>query len=137
MADNSGSATTAGILTGVLFTATSLIPNSHAYPLLVPFLGGGLAAFLARGTSPLGAGRGAKLGAKAGAIGGLILVLVGAPLTYLLAGPAIRERLQTAGAALPQEGLLALLLGLLVIAVIGVVLAVVGGVIAALAFGRR
>lgn len=114
-----------------------MIPNSHAYPMIVPFLGGALAAFLAGRASPVGVGDGAKLGAKAGAIGGLIFVLVGAPLIYLLVGSAVGERLQGAGVNLPEGGFPALLLGLLVVAVVGFVLAVGGGVIAALLFGRR
>ena len=137
MAEKSNSATVAGNVTGVLFTAIAMIPNSHAYPMVVPFLGGALAAFLAGRTSPVGAGVGAKLGAKAGAIGGLILVLVGSPLIYLLVGGVIDERVQAAGLDLPFGGFLALTVGLLVVAVLGFMLAVIGGVIAGLVFGRR
>ena len=137
MAERSGSATTAGLITGILFTAVAMIPNSRAFPMIVPFLGGALAALLAGRTSSLGAGDGAKLGAKTGAIAGLILVLVGAPLIYVMVGPAIGEQLKEAGINLPLGGLLALMLGLLVVALLGLVLAVVGGVIGSLAFGRR
>jgi hypothetical protein len=137
MAENSSSATTAGIVTGILFIAIAMIPNSHSYPLIVPFLGGALAAYLAGRTSLVGIGDGAKLGAKAGAIGGLIFVLIGGPLIYLLVGSVIRDQLRAAGINLPLDGFLALLLGLLIVAVIGFVLAVIGGVIAALVFRRR
>jgi hypothetical protein len=137
MTERSSSATTAGILTGILFIAIAMIPNSHSYPLIVPFLGGALAAYLAGRTSSVGIGDGAKLGAKAGAIGGLIFVLIGGPLIYLLVGPIIRDQLRAAGINLPLDGFLALLLGLLIVAVIGFVLAVIGGVIAALVFRRR
>jgi hypothetical protein len=114
-----------------------MIPNSHAYPMIVPFLGGGLAVYLASKRSSASVGDGAKLGAKAGAIGGLIFVLIGAPLIYLLVGSVIREQLRRAGLDLPLDGFLALLLGLLLVAVIGFVLAIIGGVIAALGFRRR
>ena len=137
MSEKSSSATTAGIMTGILFIAIAMIPNSHSYPLIVPFLGGALAAYLAGRTSSAGPGDGAKSGAKAGAIGGLIFVLIGAPLIYLLFGSVIREQLRTAGINLPLEGFPALLLGLLIVAVIGFVLAIIGGAIAALVFRRR
>ena len=137
MAERSSSATTAGILTGILFIAIALIPNSHSYPLIVPFLGGVLAAYLAGRTSSVSIGDGAKLGAKAGAIGGLIFVLIGGLLIYLLVGPIIRDQLRAAGINLPLDGFLALLLGLLIVAVLGFVLAIIGGVIAALVLRRR
>jgi hypothetical protein len=137
MAEQSSSATTAGILTGILFTAVAMIPNSHAYPLIVPLLGGALAVYLAGRASSVGIGDGAKLGAKAGAIGGLIFVLIGTPLIYLLVGPAMREQLRGAGLNLPLDGLLALLAGLLIVAVIGLLLAIIGGVVTALVIGRR
>jgi hypothetical protein len=85
----------------------------------------------------VGIGDGAKLGAKAGAIGGLIFVLIGTPLIYLLVGPAMREQLRGAGLNLPLDGLLALLAGLLIVAVIGFLLAIIGGVVTALVIGRR
>lgn len=137
MAEKSSSATIAGIVTGILFIAIAMIPNSHSYPLIVPFLGGALAAYLAGRTSAVGIGAGAKLGAKAGAIGGLLFVLIGAPLIYLLVSPVIRDQLRTAGIDLPLDGFPALLFGLLIVAVIGFVLAIIGGVIGALVFRRR
>lgn len=137
MGEKSSSATTAGILMGILFIAIAMIPNSHAYPLIVPFLGGALAAYLASRTSSVNVGDGAKSGAKAGAIGGLIFVLVGTPLIYLLVGPVIREQLRAAGLDLALDGFLAVLLGLLIVAVIGFVLAIIGGIVSALIFGRR
>jgi hypothetical protein len=137
MGEKSSSATTAGILMGILFIAIAMIPNSHAYPLIVPFLGGALAAYLAGRTSPMSVGDGAKAGAKAGAIGGLIFVIIGAPLVYLLVGPVMREQLRAAGLDLPLDGFLALVLGLFIVAVIGFVLAIIGGVITALFAGRR
>lgn len=137
MAERSSSTTTAGIVTGILFIAIAMIPNSHSYPMIVPFLGGALAAYLAGRTSSVGIGDGAKLGAKAGAIAGLVFVLIGAPLIYLLFGSVIKDQLLTAGINFPLDGFLALLLGLLIVAVIGFVLAIIGGVLGALVFRRR
>ena len=70
----------------------------------------------------MGIGEGAKLGAKAGAIGGLLFILIGAPLIYLLVGPAIREQLRSSAFDIPVDGFQALLLCLLIVAVIGFVL---------------
>ena len=137
MGVRSGSATTIGVVTGILFVAAAMIPNSHSFPLTVPLLGGALAAYLAGKTSSVSAGDGALLGAKAGAIGGLIFVLVGTPLTYLLVGSEVAARTREAGVNLPLGGFGALLLGLLIVAAIGFVLAVIGGATGALIFGRR
>ena len=137
MTEKSSSATTAGVVTGILFSAIALIPNTHAFPLIVPFLGGTLASYLAGRTSSMTIGDGAKLGAKAGAIGGLIFILITAPLIYLLFGPTIREQLRSTGLDLQLDGFLAVLAALLIVAVMGFVLAVIGGVIGALIFRGR
>jgi hypothetical protein len=141
MADKSRAAVTAGIVLGLLYVVETLLKTGILF-LVWPIIGGALASYLytRKSTASVGAGEGAKLGAQAGAIGGLILILVGAPLTYFVlsavAGDAAEQQLRQAGLSLPFGSFLLVLMGTLIYAVGGLVIATISGIVAALIFRK-
>ena len=139
MTEKSKSATLAGVALGVLFVIAAVVRNVSWVPFVLPLLGGMLAAYLAGRRSPVTAGEGAKYGAIAGAIGGLMLVLIGAPLVYFIVRSHvdIEAQMRQSGFSSPMSGFLLLIVYTLVHAVIGVLIATVGGLLGALIFGRR
>lgn len=145
MADTSKPAFTAGIILGVLYLVCAVfaVPAEAVVLLAAPFLCGILAVYMSGKSSPpaVGMGGGVKLGAVTGVIGGLVLVVIGAPLLYFIlsavAGDEIREQLRQSGINLPFSGFLLLVIATAIEAVIGVVLAAIGGLIAAPIFGKR
>jgi len=139
VAGKSRSAVTAGIILGVLFLTAALVQNAWWVPFVLPFLCGALAAYLVSRKASVSAGEGAKFGAAAGAIGGLILVVIGAPLVYFVVRSFvdIEAQMRQAGFNAPGGGLGFLVIYMLIYAGIGVVLASVGGLVATAIFGRR
>lgn len=145
MADTSKPAFTAGIVLGVLYLVCAVlaVPAEAILLLAAPFLCGLLAVYLhsKRSQSTLGMGDGVKLGAVTGVIGGLMLVVIGAPLVYFIlsavAGDEIREQLRRSGIELPFGGFLLLVIATAIEAIIGLVLTAIGGLIAAPIFGKR
>jgi hypothetical protein len=139
MAEKSKSAVTAGIVLGVLFLIAALIQNAWWIPIVLPFLCGALAAYLASRKASVTVGEGAKFGAVAGIIGGLILVVIGTPLVYFVVRSftGIEAQMRQSGLNLPGGGLGFLVIYTLIYAGIGVALASIGGLIAALIFGKR
>ena len=139
MAEKSKSAVTAGIILGILFLIAALIQNAWWIPIVLPLLCGALAVYLASRKAPVAVGEGAKFGAVAGIIGGLILVVIGAPLVYFVVRSLtdIEAQMRQSGLNLPGGGLGFLIVYTLIYAGIGVVLASIGGLIAAPIFGKR
>jgi hypothetical protein len=139
MAEKSKSAVTAGIVLGILFLIAALVQNAWWVPIVLPLLCGVLAVYLASRKAPVTVGEGAKFGAVAGVTGGLMLVVIGAPLVYFVVRSSvdIEAQVRQTGLNLPGGGLWFLVIYTLVYAVVGVVLASVGGLIAAPVFGKR
>lgn len=76
---------TAGLPLGLLYMFEAVFATGILFALW-PVLGGLFAAGLVKwsGAGRLTAGSGAQAGAKAGVVGGLVLLIVGSPLTYYL-----------------------------------------------------
>ncbi len=118
---------TSGLVLGALFLGNSFINYSHAWPLVWPLLGGALAVALTARRHPVRWGEGIGLGAKAGLVGLLVTLVVGTPLVYLQAGPALEHRM---GRMLPLNGVLLMALIMLAVGLINTALATLGGTIA-------
>jgi hypothetical protein len=120
------SAWTSGLIAGIAFFIHAWIQNSHAWPLIWPFLGGVLAVILVRSRISLGSAL--ATGAVVGLISALVFVIVTALALYGLGlGPETGEALQ-AGATL---------LGVLIIVGLAMVAAAVGAAIAYLLTHNR
>jgi hypothetical protein len=145
MSDKSKPIVTAGIVLGVIYVvcAVFVVPLELFVLLLAPVLCGVWAVYLSGKTSSRtpGTGGGAKLGALTGVVGGLILVVIGAPLLHFIlssvAGDVIGERLRRWGVSLPSGQFLLILIATAIEAVIGIILATIGGLIGAAMFGKR
>ena len=78
------------------------------------------------------------VGAMAGVIGGLIYLIVGVPLAYLLTGPAtFEDQLRKAGIHIPVAGLLMMLVGGIIGAIGMVALTALGGLLGVPIFEKR
>ena len=139
MTETSKSSVLAGVVLGVLFLVAALIQNAWWVPFVLPLLCGMLATYLASKKSSVSVGEGAKYGAMAGVVGGLMLVIIGAPLVYFIVRSFVdmEAQMRQSGLGLPLSGFLFLVVYTLIYAVIGVVIATLGGAMAALIFGHR
>src|ERR1700730_10900730 len=102
--------------------------------------GGALATFLyIRGSATqVRPGDGATIGGLAGVFGGLIYLVIGIPLAYLITGPAAMEdALAKAVVNIPFSGALLFIVAGLVGAIVLVILSVLGGLIAVPIFEKR
>ena len=134
MTDKTNSAVIAGLTLGIVFVGIALIPYSRWYPLILPILGGAFATYLAGKKTSVSSGEGFRLGAKTGFIAGLIIIAVGAPITYLIVSYFLQGQLSQAET---QRGFLTILVGMLIPAAIVLVLSIIGGVAAVPVFGKR
>ena len=137
----------AGGALGLVFVITVLI---SAVPIvgrlagccncLWPIAGGVLATmlFVKESPSPATILDGAVLGALAGLIGGLIYLIIGLPISYLLNGVALMDaQLRQLSPGFPLSGIVVMVLGGLVGFVIFVVLATIGGLVGVPIFEKR
>ena len=137
----------AGAALGLLFVITVLI---SAVPIfgrvagccncLWPIAGGVLATMLYVKGSPTPATilDGAVLGALAGVIGGLIYLIIGLPISYLLNGvEAMDAQIRQLSPDFPLGGVVVMVLGGIVGFVIFVVLATLGGLVGVPIFEKR
>ena len=119
-------ATLAGVASGLLFYLHALVPNSHAWPLVWPALGGAAAVVLAsrradRERSALGTG------ARAGAVAALVFLATTVPTLLLLTLPQMTgvTRLLGGDGTLVVTG--SVVIALVAAAVVGIPGAALGG----------
>jgi len=127
-------ATLAGVASGLLFYLNALIPNSHAWPLVWPALGGAAAVVLAsRRAGPRQGALGTGL--RAGAVSAAVFVLATVPTLLLLSLPSLAsvDRLLGGDGRLVMTG--SMLLALAAAAAIGIPGSAVGA-LAARPFAR-
>jgi hypothetical protein len=125
-----------GLIVGIL----SAIPFVNYCCCIWGIGGGALATYLyIKGSAvPVRPGDGATIGGLAGVFGGLIYLVIGIPLAYLIAGPAaMEEALTKAGVNIPFSGALLFIVAGIVGAIVLVILSVLGGLIAVPIFEKR
>ena len=137
----------AGAALGLLFVITVLISAVPIFGQLAgccnclwPIAGGVLATMLYVKGSPTPATilDGAVLGALAGVIGGLIYLIIGLPISYLLTGvEAMDAQIRQLSPEFPLSGIAVMVLGGIVGFVIFVVLATIGGLVGVPIFEKR
>ena len=119
----------AGVIAGLLFSLHALIPNSHSWPLLWPFLGGAVAVHLATRQHHTGRGvtHGFALGLRAGVIAAIVFLVATIPTVYLLAQSYAEPLTRRLGGDGPLVLNGAMFLALVVVAALGVALSAIGG----------
>ncbi len=125
-----------GLIVGIL----SAIPFVNYCCCIWGIGGGALATYLyiKGSTTPVRPGDGAMIGGLAGIFGGLIYLIIGVPLAYLIAGPAaMEEQLAKAGVNIPFSGALLFIVAGIVGAIVLIILSVLGGLIAVPIFEKR
>lgn len=136
----------AGAALGLLLVITVLISAVPFLKLLSccnclwPIAGGVVATLLYVKGSPTPASilDGAMLGALAGVIGGLIYLIIGLPISYLVNGvEAMDAQIRQLSPAFPLSGVVVMVLGGIVGFVVFVVLATIGGLIGVSIFEKR
>ena len=128
------------LLGGLIVGLLSAIPFVNYCCCIWGIGGGALATYLyIKGSAtPVRPGDGAMVGGLAGVVGGLIYLVIGVPLAYLVAGPAAMEgQLARAGVNIPFSGALLFIIAGIVGAIILVILSVLGGLIAVPIFEKR
>lgn len=134
-----------GLVLVVIGVITALIPVLKLVgccACLLPIAAGLFAAQQAIGKSgtPVQIGDGAILGAIAGALGGIIYLIIGMPITYVINAAALyaqAEQLRNAGIGLPLAGAAFFVLFGILGVIVDAVLATVGGLIGTAVFEKR
>jgi len=119
-------ATLAGVAAGLLFYLNALLPNSHAWPLLWPALGGAVAVVLAARRADAGHGALAT-GARAGLVAAGVFLLATVPTLYVLTFPQLRSVAEMLGGSGPLVITGSLIVALAVAAALGIPGAALGG----------
>ena len=117
-----------GLVAGLLFYLHALIPNSHAWPMLWPILGGVITVILAARRNRLrGFWNSIKKCTKAGSMAGLIFLIFTLATLLLLTLPQLESAARALGSndSLIVTG--SLVLSLTAVAVLGIFLAAVAG----------
>lgn len=134
----------AGGALGLLLVITSLIgsfvPFAGCCNCIWPIAGGLLATMLyvKRAPTPASIGDGAIVGGITGVVGGLINLVIGLPLTYLIVGVAAMDlQMRQYSPNFPLTGIVLLLVSGIIGFVIFVVLATLGGIISVPIFEKR
>ncbi len=125
-----------GLVAGVL----SVIPIVATCSCLWAIGGGVLAGFLyiPKVPAPVTAGEGAILGALAGLVQAAVRVVIGIPLSYVMAANmGLEEQLERMNVDLPVTGMMLIIVGTLLGAVFAIGLSTVGGLIAVPLFEKR
>jgi len=128
------------LLGGLIVGIFSAIPFVNYCCCIWGIGGGALATYLyiKGSTTPVRPGDGAMIGGLAGIFGGLIYLIIGVPLAYLIAGPAaMEEALAKAGVNIPFSGALLFIVAGIVGAIVLIILSVLGGLIAVPIFEKR
>ncbi len=129
------------LLGGLVVGLLSSIPFVNYCCCIWGIGGGALAGFLyIKGSpTPVSTGEGAMVGGLAGIVGGLIYLVLGIPIAYLVAGggAAFEEQLARSGVSVPFSGVLLFIVAGLVGAISLVILSIIGGLIAVPIFEKR
>lgn len=126
----SSSTLIAGLVSGFLFFAHALIPNSHAWPMVWPLLGGVVAVLLpAKRRRLRNFWTGIRKSAKAGILAGLIFLVFTLLALYLLSQPQFSSLLSLGDSPSPKVTA-SVALSLAAVAGIGVLLAIIAGAFA-------
>jgi len=128
-----------GLIIGVLSGISSLIPLASFCCCIWSIGGGALAAFMyVKGSPvPVKIGDGAIVGALAGVFGGIIYLILGLPLAIFFGMAAMEDQLTRSGVELPFSGVLLIIVGSIIGAIILALLATLGGVIGVAIFEKR
>jgi hypothetical protein len=128
-----------GLIVGVLSAICSLIPFVSLCCCLWGIAGGAVASFMyvKSSTVPVKIGDGAIVGALAGVVGAIIYLIVGLPLSIFLGMTAMEEQLAKSGVQLPFSGVVLMIIGNILGAIILAILATLGGVIGVAIFEKR
>jgi hypothetical protein len=121
-------ATWAGIVSGLLFYAHALVPNSHAWPLLWPIAGGAAAMLLSRRNGR--PGRVLATGARTGAVAGAFFLGLTIPTLFLLSLRYSTPIMRALGGNGPLVLTGATVLSMLLVAASAVLTATVGALLA-------
>jgi len=116
----------AGTGSGLLFYASALINNSHAWPLVWPVLGGAAAVVLARRAGRRGSALGT--GALAGAIAGLVFLAATVPTLFLLSRPSMAGVTRVLGGNGPLVLTGSMVIAIAAAAAIGIPSGAIGGI---------
>ena len=128
-----------GLIIGVLSGISSLIPLASFCCCIWSIGGGALAAFMYVKGSPIPVkiGDGAIVGALAGVFGGIIYLILGLPLAIFFGMAAMEDQLTRSGVELPFSGVLLIIVGSIIGAIVLALLATLGGVIGVAIFEKR
>ena len=134
-----------GLVLIVIGVVTSLVPIlkfANCCACLLPIAAGLFAAKQAidKSGSPVQIGDGAILGAVAGALGGIIYLIIGMPISYVINAAALyaqAEQLRNAGIGLPLAGAAFFVIFGIFGVIIDAVLSTVGGLIGTAVFEKR
>ena len=134
----------AGAALGLFLVVTSLIgsvvPFAGCCNCLWPIVGGLLATMLyvKQAPTPASIGDGAMVGGITGVVGGLINLVIGLPLTYLIVGVAAMDmQMRQYSPDFPLTGIVLLIISGIIGFIIFVVLATIGGIIGIPLFEKR
>ena len=123
-------AAVAGLTAGPLFFLHALVPNSHAWPMVWPVLGGAAAVILTARRHRLGGfwgGVGSSL--KAGALAGLVFLVATAAALLALTMPQLEAAARALGSDGPVVVSTSVLLSLAAVAAGGAALAGLAGAV--------
>jgi len=146
MNEKTKAAVIAGVALGVLAIVTGLasaaVSGASCCSCLWPIGAGIFAVYLytQKSTGPLQVSDGAMLGLIAGVVGGLIYLVIGIPLVYVVSRAALEaqmDQLRQSGINMPVTGFLLFLLSGIMSLVVYTALAAIGGLIGAAIFGKN
>ena len=128
-----------GLILGVLSGISQLIPFASICCCIWAIGGGALAAFMYVKSSsiPVKIGDGAVVGGLAGVFGGIIYLILGLPLAIFFGMAAMEDQLTRSGVELPFSGVLLIIIGSIIGAIVLALLATLGGVIGVAIFEKR
>ncbi|HEX9950661.1 MAG TPA: hypothetical protein VGB53_02755 [Rubricoccaceae bacterium] len=120
----------AGLAAGLLFFLHALVPNSHAWPMVWPVLGGIAAVTLAARRHRLeGFWSSVASSLKAGALAGLVFLVTTAAALFVLSLPQLEAAARTLGSDGPVIVSGSVLVGLAAVAAGGALLAGLAGAV--------
>lgn len=127
------------LLGGLIVGLLSAIPFINYCCCIWAIGGGALAGFLYIKSSPtpVPTGDGAIVGALAGVFGGLIYIVIGLPIAFLVGTAAMEEQLARSGVQMPFSGAVLLVVGALIGALCLLLLATLGGLLSIPIFEKR
>lgn len=122
------------VIIGVVSALSPMLGMLGCCACLLP-IGAGIYAvqsFVGKSPAPVQIGDGAMMGAVAGLVGGVIYMIIGAPLSFFINATAMEasmEQLRGAGIDLPFAGFALVMVGAFIGIIVDVVLGAVGGLI--------